>query len=228
MMDMMDMMASEVKIKICGLSRQEDLNLCVRSKVDFVGFIFALESPRAVTPSAAARLESQDVERVGVFVNRPVEEILSVVREARLDRVQLHGREPLPQVRAIAHAIGAERVVKVFWPLAEGLEGLEGLEELEREMALYADSAACFLFDGGRDGGGQGQVLPLKVLRLLKEKSPRPFFVAGGLGPENAAELAEKITPFGLDLNSALESAPGKKDPAKVIKALEAIRRIKK
>jgi phosphoribosylanthranilate isomerase len=222
-------MAAEVKVKICGLSRQEDLDLCVRLKVDFVGFIFAPKSPRAVTPSAAARLESQGVERVGVFVNATTQEILSVVREARLDRVQLHGREPLPLVRAIAQELGAERVIKVFWPWVTDSVVADPLAAMpEEEMALYADSAACFLFDGGKEGGGHGRALPLEVLRRLKEKSPRPFFVAGGLGPENAPEVAERIAPFGLDLNSALESAPGKKDPKKIIKTLEAIRRIQR
>lgn len=210
-------------VKICGLSRQEDVDLCVRLGVDFVGFIFVPGSPRAVTPSVAARLESQGVERVGVFVsvnaNVNVEKILSVVREARLDRVQLHGGESLEQVRAVAEKIGVERVVKVFWPLAA---------IPEEEMLLYADWAGLFLFDGGKGGGGHGQTLSLEVLRRLKEKSPRPFFVAGGLGPDNAAQVAEEIAPFGLDLNSALETAPGRKDPNKIIKTLEAIRRIQR
>jgi phosphoribosylanthranilate isomerase len=214
-------MTSAVKIKICGLSRQEDLNLCVRSKVDFVGFIFVPESPRAVTLSAAARLESGNAERVGVFANLPAEEIFRAMKEARLDRAQLHGGESLEQVRAAARKIGAERVVKVFWPLAEG-------PGFEQRMESFVDSAACFLFDGGKGGGGHGQALPLEVLRRLKEKSPRPFFAAGGLGPENAAETAEQIAPYGLDLNSALESAPGKKDPEKIARTLEAIRRIKR
>ncbi|MDR2137875.1 MAG: phosphoribosylanthranilate isomerase [Synergistaceae bacterium] len=222
---------SLVKIKICGLSRQEDVDLCVESKVDFVGFVFVPGSPRTVTPSAAARLESRGVERVGVFANQPVEETLNVVKEARLDKVQLHGGETLDYVRAVAEKIGMERVVKVFWPLAEKSESESELEselELEKKMTLYADLAACFLFDGGRGGGGHGRSLPLEVLRRLKETSPRPFFAAGGLGPENAAEVAEKIAPFGLDLNSALESAPGKKDPEKIAKVLEAIRRTKR
>lgn len=203
-----------VRIKVCGLRRAEDVAVCVDTGVDFVGFIFTPLSPRYVEPSVVAGISSGKALRVGVFVDQPVEEVRRVAEQARLDFVQLHGQESPEE----ANAIGAQRVIKAFWPSAMTAE------EMAEQMARYEDACAYYLLDAGKGGGGHGTPLLLESIKGLR--SPRPFFLAGGLGVENVAEAVGEVAPFGVDLNSALERAPGIKDAQKIIAAVRAIRPI--
>ena len=201
-----------MRIKICGLRRAEDVAVCVDAGVDFVGFIFTPLSPRCADPSVVAGINSGKSLRVGVFVNQPVDEVLCTAEQARLDFVQLHGQESAED----AAKIGAHRVIKTFWPSAFTAD------EMAEQMARYADVAAYYLLDAGKGGGGHGVALPLACIQRLS--SPRPFFLAGGLSAGNVAEAVLETAPFGVDLNSALERAPGIKDAQKVIEAVRAIR----
>ncbi|MBP8783930.1 MAG: phosphoribosylanthranilate isomerase [Synergistaceae bacterium] len=201
-----------VRIKVCGLRRAEDVGVCVDAGVDFVGFIFTPLSPRYVEPSVVAGISSGKALRVGVFVDQPVEEVRRVAEQARLDFVQLHGQESPEE----ASAIGAHRVIKAFWPSAMTPE------EMTVQMARYADACAYYLLDAGKGGGGHGTILSLACIKRLCP--PRPFFLAGGLGAENVAEAVGEVAPFGVDLNSMLERAPGIKDAQKIIAAVGAIR----
>ena len=208
---------SRVGIKVCGLRRAEDVGVCVESGVDFVGFIFVPGSPRFVTPAEAKRLESGSAERVGVFADQPLEEVLRMADEARLDRLQLHGSES-PEY---AERVGAERVIKTFWPDALRFRR-EGDADLAVHMKRYVDAAACFLFDAGNGGGGHGVSLAFE--RLKNVRVPRPFFIAGGLGMENAGEAVRILKPFAVDLNSALETAPGVKDAKKIRETVRSLK----
>lgn len=201
-----------VRIKICGLRQAEDVAVCIDAGVDFVGFIFTPLSPRYVEPSVVAGINSGKALRVGVFVNQPVDEVLRTAEQARLDFVQLHGQESPEE----AEKIGIHQVIKTFWPSAFTAD------EMAEQMARYADVAAYYLLDAGKGGGGHGVALPPECIQRLR--SPRPLFLAGGLGVENVAEAVSKAAPFGVDLNSALERAPGIKDAQKVIEAVRAIR----
>lgn len=210
-------------IKVCGLTREEDVRLCLELGIDFTGFIFAPGSPRRVSPKAASRLPSGSAARVGVFVNQTLDEVRSIMSLAGLDYAQLHGNEDADFCRAL----GPERVIRVLWPerllprKGESAEpsGEALLEALHRECAVYADSCALFLLDAGSGGGGSGRVLPWSMLAGFAP--PRPWLLAGGLGPLNAAKAFAACTPFGVDCNSAVESAPGIKD-AKLLRSLAA------
>lgn len=204
------------KIKVCGLRRQEDIDICIESNVDYVGFIFAPSSPRALCPHRAARLASGHSKRVGVFVDAPLRDVMQTLRTAKLDYVQLHGNEP-PEYAA---ELGAERVIKTFWPLR-----LEK-KELERQLALYAPYSSFFLFDSGLSGGGHGNTMDTQYLANIS--SPLPFFIAGGLGAGNVEQAIQNSAPYAVDLNSALETAPGEKDRTLIRKAVQAIRCSKK
>ena len=136
--------------------------------------------------------------------------------EARLNYVQLHGGQD-PE---FCRAVGFERVIKVFWP-----ERYASLDDLAQDMARFAD-CAMFLLDAGTSGGGHGRSLDLAALARLK--SPRPWLLAGGLGPDNvgaAIEACANANLAGADLNSGVESAPGLKDIEKVRTAIAACRR---
>lgn len=200
-----------MRIKICGLTRQEDVDAAARLGAAFCGFVFHPASPRFLTPEAAAALDSGPMARVGVFVEQGAEEILAVMAVARLDYAQLHG----DQGRACAERVGAGRVIRVVWP-----ERCSGRGELETVLAAHAGSCAWFLLEAGRAGGGGGR--PQDWGRLAALRPPRPWLLAGGLGPENAAAAAAVCHPDGLDFNSGVEDAPGKKNPEALAAAVAA------
>jgi phosphoribosylanthranilate isomerase len=201
--------------KICGLTRAEDAALCHSLGADFIGFIFVPASPRFVAPEHAAALPDGPARRTGVFAGTDLAGVRDIARRARLDFLQLHGGEE----PALCRALGPERVIKTLWP-----EGRTP-EELEREMDRFAPVCAYFLLDAGRSGGGSGKRPAADFLRRIRP--PRPWFLAGGLGAENLpaalAAFAPGSGPQGVDLNSALESAPGVKDAALVRKALALV-----
>ncbi|MBD5538892.1 MAG: phosphoribosylanthranilate isomerase [Desulfovibrio sp.] len=191
-----------MRIKICGLTRQRDVDAASALGADFCGFIFHPGSPRYVTPEAAAALETGGMARVGVFVGQGAEEILAIMDEARLDFAQLHGG----QDRACAERIGASRVIRVLWA-----ERFAGRPQLEAHMAAHASACAWFLLEAGQAGGGSGHTQDWT--RLAGLSSPRPWLLAGGLTPLNASVAVAACGPDGLDFNSGVEEAPGKKSP---------------
>ena len=205
--------------KICGLRREEDVRLCHELGVDFTGFIFVRASPRFVEPEQAAALPGGPANplpgrpgRVGVFAGSSPEEILRVAATAGLDLLQLHGDED----EDFCRALGPERVIKALWPQRLTRR------DLEEEMRRFAPVCAWFLLDAGHSGGGSGTALDWRSLAGLD--APRPWLLAGGLGPAVLDQALDACCPHGLDLNSALESAPGEKDHALVREAVAALR----
>ncbi len=203
---------SAVTIKVCGMTRSEDAAACIDLGVDMLGFIFAGKSPRKVTPEQACAIKTPGVLRVGVFVEQSVQDVQAIMKAAHLDLAQLHGG----QDQAFCHEIGPERVMRAFWPMRH-----ESMETFEAELAAYADCAHRFLCDAGASGGGHG--VSLDFSRLMTLSSPRPWLIAGGLGFHNVHEALE-TTASGVDLNSGVEQAPGKKDHDKLRQTIERIR----
>jgi phosphoribosylanthranilate isomerase len=202
--------------KICGLTRAEDAALCHSLGADLIGFIFVPASPRFIAPEHAAALPDGPALRTGVFAGMELDGVRDVTRRARLDFIQLHGGED----PAFCRALGPERVIKTLWPEERTPE------EIEREMDIFAPVCAYFLLDAGQSGGGSGKRLHGDALRQIRP--PRPWLLAGGLGAENLpaslAAFEPGSGPQGVDMNSALESAPGVKDHALVRKALALIK----
>ncbi len=201
----------ETLCKICGLRREEDLRLCHELGVGFTGFIFVRQSPRFVEPEAVAALPVHYPAspagrplRVGVFADQPLDEIRRVASMARLDLLQLHGGEDEDFCRALR----PERVIKTLWPQRLSRHGLEN------EMRRFAPVCAWFLLDAGQSGGGSGNNLDWRDLASLRP--PRPWLLAGGIGPDTLPAALAACSPDGVDLNSALESAPGEKDHARM------------
>lgn len=204
-----------LRTKVCGLTRAEDVRLCASLGVDFTGFIFIPSSPRAVTPLHVAGLPDTSSQRVGVFAGATVEEIQRCARLARLDFYQLHGAESAETCQRL----GPERVIKVLWPQQCSPD------ELVSQMRLFAPVCAFFLLDAGKSGGS-GQCLEFSSLSALAP--PRPWFLAGGLGPHSLCEALSLCGPDGVDLNSAIEQSPGVKDSDRLRKSVEVIRQMQK
>lgn len=200
-------------IKVCGMKRQKDLDAARRLGADFCGFIFHAASSRYLCPEEAGGLASGGMRRVGVFVNAGLPEIERAADLARLDLIQLHGR----QEAGLALALGPERIIRVLWP-----ESHAGRNDFQREIDMFAESCAYFLLDSGDGGGGSGKELDRNWLGDMDW--PRPWLLAGGLSPGNVGKILDECAPFGLDFNSGIESAPGEKDFAAMGLAIRAAR----
>ncbi|MCR5813734.1 MAG: phosphoribosylanthranilate isomerase [Desulfovibrio sp.] len=200
-------------IKICGITRNEDVQKAIALGADFCGFIFHAKSPRAVDPAWVASVDSGPLRRVGVFVEQDAKAIKAIMQEARLDYAQLHGA----QSEACAREIGPERVIRVLWP-----GRYHHKAQLYAAMQSYATSCAYYLFDAGLTGGGHGQCLEWSDFSGLE--GPHPWFLAGGLHPGNVLHAALESGAFGLDINSGIESEPGRKDEKKMRAAISVVR----
>jgi len=190
-----------VKVKICGITNLRDARAAVAAGADFLGFVFYKKSPRYIPPPKARRLIARlprTVRKIGVFVNEDKERVKAIVSACGLDMAQLHGTETPAYVKALK----GYRVIK-----AVRVRGRRSLEDLDRYRA------DLFLLDTFRKGrfGGTGKRFAWKVLAYLKKKKAKTI-VSGGLTPENVDELLRVFQPYGVDVSSGVEKAPGRKD----------------
>lgn len=201
------------RVKVCGLTRESDVRTAADLGADALGFILA-RSPRRVTLDRAANLIrglSPFVTRVAVLSDPTKGELREIVESRLFDCLQFHGREE-PGLLAEVPL----KTIKAF--------GVSCREDLDRTEP-YAETADFFLFDTktGNASGGTGQAFDWSV--LAGRPFPRPFILAGGLGPENLKEALEKVHPAAVDLNSRLETAPGVKDPVLMARAILAVKK---
>lgn len=204
---------SEPVVKICGITRPEDAEMCVRAGARWLGLNFWPEAPRGVdrlrgrVVAAAARRADPSVVLVGVFVNQPARDIEAVVDAVGLDLVQLHGDESPEFTRRFG-----DRAIKALRPAGE-----HELPELDR--------FACpsILLDS-RSGayGGSGVVGDWPLAARAVRASGKQIVLAGGLTPDNVADAVRAVRPFAVDVASGVESAPGVKDPDRVARFVRA------
>lgn len=207
-----------VEAKICGVTRPEDAALAVAHGAWRVGTIFA-GGPRLIDVARAAEIVAAagEVPVFGVFGSDPVESILERASAAGLAGIQLHGAST-PAMAAALRAAGFEvwRVLTVD----AGTSLAEAVAEGAREAdALLVEPR----LPGG--SGGKGVALDLALARRAREAATGIRFVlAGGLSPETVAEAIRLVGPDVVDVSSGVESAPGRKDPARLIRFLETVR----
>lgn len=200
-------------IKICGLTRSEDAILAARAGADWLGLNFWPRSRRFIDPdracdvAARVREASAAVTLVGVFVNQPAGDITRIAQDVGLDRVQLHGDESVADCAALMDT-GLE-VIKAM--------GLAAPEDIDR---LTGYPGEVILVDAPSAGyGGSGRCLDWSLARdavIAGERAGKRVILAGGLDPDNVARAVAEVQPFGVDVASGVESAPGVKDPARV------------
>lgn len=201
-------------VKICGITSAADARAAAEAGADAVGFVFWPRSPRHVTPDAARRMADvlpPSVLRVGVFVDADREELARAAEDTALDIVQLHGSEAPGDLRGLP--CRAWKAVRVG-------------EDFALEHALrYLPYVAGILLDAGTGDAPGGTGRPLDWTAIGDLRARVPFLVlAGGLDPANVAEAVRTVRPHAVDVSTGVESAPGRKDPAKVRAFVEAAR----
>jgi len=196
-------------VKICGITTEEDALVSVAMGADALGFNFVPGSVRQLSPTAArdiVRRLPAGVLAVGIFRNELPQRVVDIVNEVGLGAAQLHGRESTQDTRFIAERI--QTVIKAF---------VAGDRSLDR-LADYGASAV--LIDAPEPGSGQ--VFDWSVLD--GRERGLPFLLAGGLNPDNVAAAITAARPWGVDVASGVESAPGRKDPTLVRSFVAAAR----
>lgn len=198
------------RIKICGVTRRQDIEALNGRMPDYCGFVFYPESKRYIDWEQAARLRgllNPEVTTVGVFVNEGRDQILSLVRDGIIQVIQLHGQEDEEYIQKLKTYTSAP-IIKAF------------LIQEEADLVAARNSSADYvLLDNGY---GTGKTFNWDL--LPEEGIGRPYFLAGGLGADNLTEAIAKYHPYAVDLSSSVETN-GKKDPAKIARVVSLVRR---
>lgn len=209
----------KAETKICGLSDAETLNAAVRGGAAYVGWMFFPPSPRFVRPEQAAplvRSVPQQVKSVGVFVDPDDGLLERILREVPLDMLQLHGDEPVERVAEVKARTGLP-VMKVF-KIAE--------ESDFKPARRYEDVADFLMFDAKppKDATRPGGNAIAFDWTLLRGQSwTKPWFLAGGLTPDNVAGAVKMTGARLVDTSSGVEDAPGRKSAEKIRRFLSAL-----
>lgn len=218
-------MKTPIKIKVCGMLHPDNVEEVCALEPDLIGYIFYSGSSRFVgerPDPALFRIPGERIAKAGVFVNEELKEVKRRYEECFLDLVQLHGTEsPDYCMDLIEEGIP---VIKVFHPGSPEEKKLSGNHR--KNVERYSQAAHYFLFDSGKSGtGGTGQKFDWNLLSGIV--SPLPFFLGGGLGPEDAGAVKQLDLPnfFGVDLNSRFEFSPGLKDPGRLKLFIDEIRK---
>lgn len=218
------------RIKLCGLTRIQDIEIANKLKPEYIGFIFWDRSSRNVSAIQAARLKGKldpEIKAVGVFVNAPAEQVISYYNVGIIDIAQLHGNENEEYIKKL-HDAGLT-VIKAFKMKKTGeninLAGNANIETPEKPTGnaitdtygkstddviteAVKSSADYIMFDPGK---GEGATFNWQLIKGIK----REFFLAGGLIPENIEKAVETVQPFAVDVSSGIETN-GHKDPDKM------------
>ena len=197
------------KIKICGLSRPEDVAFVNEAKPDYAGFVIQVpKSIRNVSVQTLYRLRKQlreEIPAVGVFVNAPLDLVVNLCRDKILSYVQLHGQENGEYIKRLKEQTEVP-VIQAF--------SISSREDVQKAAASQADYP---LLDHGR--GGTGESFDWSLISHME----RPYFLAGGLTSKNVGGAIETLHPFAVDMSSSVET-DGKKDYEKIMAAVAAVR----
>lgn len=197
------------RIKICGLSRPEDVGFVNGARPDWCGFIINFpKSRRNVTPDQIRALRARlapGITPVGVFVDQPAEEVAALLGDGTIEVAQLHGREDEDYLAALRALAPGKAIWKAFQ-----------VRSAAQVQAAQASSADCILLDSGQ---GSGAAFDWSLARDVR----RPFLLAGGLTPDNLPQAIRQVRPMGVDLSSGVETEY-QKDRNKILAAVAAAR----
>jgi len=199
-------MQLRTRVKMCGTTRLDDGLAAVRFGVDALGFIMYPKSPRYINPESVCKISDQlppFLDRVGVLVNESIETAVHLVDVAGFSYLQLHGSESVHYCRELKQALPYLKIIKAF---------RVGQQSRQGEFEPYEKCVDGFLLDTYIKGekGGTGEMFDWSLVAKLNLKCP--VILAGGLSPENIVSAIQTVHPYCVDINSGIETDPGKKD----------------
>lgn len=208
----------QVRIKICGITNPDDAAQAAKLGADLVGLNFYAKSPRYLDEATARTILGvlpTSAEPVALFVNEPIQHVQRIVRALGIQTVQLHG--DLDE-----HLTPGTRWIPAF--SVRDAASLQRITSYLERLRSVGDIPAAILVDAHVPGkfGGTGEVAPWHLLANFQPGVP--LILAGGLTPENVGEAIRTVRPYAVDVASGVESSPGKKDPDKMRRFIEAIR----
>lgn len=201
------------KIKICGLRSLEDVDIVNQYEPDYIGFVFA-PSKRMVTQELALEMRRRlksSIQSVGVFVNAPISQILSLAEQHVIDVIQLHGDETEKEI------VKLRETTKL--PIIRSIR-VKSQEQILQASQLEVDYLLCDTFVKGQYGGSG-----LTFDWTLIPKVRQPIFIAGGINLSNVKDVINQAQPYCIDISSGVETE-GRKDEAKIKEIIETVREI--
>lgn len=213
----------KVRVKICGITREEDIAAAVASGADAVGFVVGIpSSARNISLKRAEKLIKLVpifVKSVLVTVPTSIDELLKTCEKLNPDSIQIHG-ENLPDSSALREKLPNTPLIRAI--AANPFNALEVRSEAKSSDAILIDSSAR-----GKQGG-TGIIHDWNLSKLVKQAiQPKPLILAGGLNPENVKDAIQKVQPYAVDVSTGVESRPGIKDPEKVLAFIENAKEIR-
>jgi len=211
----------KVRVKICGITRLEDLYASVDAGANAVGFIVDVpSSPRNLTlAEAKALIDSTPifVEKVVVSVFRSLGQLSRIYTELRPDTIQVHGG-PLPEI-SIREKLSHIRLIRAVQVSSENSIDI-ALKSATIFDAVLADSHISGRY------GGTGALHDWGISKIIRDSiKPKPLILAGGLSPENVGDAISRVGPYAVDVSSGVEEQPGVKDPQKIISFMSEVRK---
>ena len=212
-----------MKLKVCGLTKMDQIQELISLNTDFLGFIFYEKSPRFVL-NHLSLVEISEINhqgKVGVFVNETVEKISEISEKAKLSFIQLHGDEDEKFILQLRQILGNNiKIIKVI------RIGNQSFDELQKTINQQPSTVNYLLFDtDSKAFGGTGKTFDWQILNEIE--IPIPYFLSGGISLENIHQLSTiNHQPLALDINSKFEIEPGNKNLEKIKKFTQIVNKI--
>ncbi len=212
-----------IRIKICGITNEEDALLAVNAGADAIGFIIdvPVKTPRKINLDRARKISMTIppfVSTVAVLMPKTVGEVEKIINELNPSAIQLHGNEPPEFISEIKEKIkDSVKLIKVIHIYKSGeVSDPEKYKE-------YKDLVDAILLDTQTQKmvGGTGEIHDWKLSKEIQARFDIPTILSGGLNPENVKSAIEAVRPYAVDVSSGVEILPGKKDPVKVKKFVQ-------
>jgi phosphoribosylanthranilate isomerase len=207
------MSTHRTRVKVCGITSYDDAMYAVDAGADAIGFIFVENTPRFIEPEKAAGIMFSlppFVSTVGVVRDLDVDAFCDLEQMCPAHSMQLHGKEPVDVVRQCGPG-----VIKAF-----KYEDATINSQLTRWGKV--DEVDALLVDGSE--GGEGTSFDWAKLQSQTERYPKPIIIAGGIDADNVTRVIETLNPYGVDVSSGVEDAPGKKNAEKIARLCAAVR----
>ena len=211
------------QLKVCGLTKMDQIQELISLNTNFLGFIFYEKSPRFVLNHLSLEeiSEINHQGKVGVFVNETVEKISEISEKAKLNFIQLHGDEDEEFVKKLRLSLSKNiKIIKVI------RIGNQSFDELQKTINQQPSTVNYLLFDtDSKAFGGTGKTFDWQILNEIE--IPIPYFLSGGISLENIHQLSTiNQQPLALDINSKFETEPGSKDLEKIKNFTQIVKKI--